>query len=145
MTSNILDIENLIKGFELSCRTENKSPKTTEWYKSFLERFSKFLIIRGLPTGIGEISTTHIRHFIRYLQTEAKVPKSTKPLSAATVQGYTRTLKAFFSWLMREDYCQFLNLYGKQGRRNSVVFAKNIDGIDLYFAWVIGNKKYLEK
>ena len=104
MKSNILNIKNLIQGFKLSCQAENKSPKTIEWYNSFLERFAQFLIIRGLPTDIADISTTNIRLFIRYLQTEAKVPNTAKPLSAATVQGYTRTLKAFFSWLMREDY-----------------------------------------
>lgn len=44
-----------------------------------------------------------------------------------------------------QDYCQFLNLFGKQGAMNSIVFARNIDGIDLYFGWVKGEKKYLEK
>ena len=85
MKSNILNIKNLIQGFKLSCQAENKSPKTVEWYNSFLERFAQFLAIRGLPADIADISTTHIRHFIRYLQTEAKVPNTTKPLSAATV------------------------------------------------------------
>jgi len=45
-----------------------------------------------------------------------------------------------------EDYRQFLALFGlKNGKPDSLVFAKNIDGIDLYFSWVRGDKKYLSK
>jgi integrase/recombinase XerD len=42
--------------------------------------------------------------FIRFLQIEAKNPRNGEPLSGATVQGYVRTLKAFFSWAVREEY-----------------------------------------
>ena len=35
---------------------------------------------------------------------EAKTPHQCKPLSQATVQGYVRTLKSFFSWATREEY-----------------------------------------
>jgi hypothetical protein len=34
MNSKVLDLENLIRGFRLSCQTEGKSPKTIEWYTS---------------------------------------------------------------------------------------------------------------
>lgn len=44
-----------------------------------------------------------------------------------------------------QDYCQFLRLFDKHGKMNSVVFAKSIGGINLYFAWVKGSRKYLEK
>ena len=36
METSVLDIANLIRGFELSCQTEGKSPKTIEWYKTTL-------------------------------------------------------------------------------------------------------------
>lgn len=45
-------------------------------------------------------------------------------------------------WL--DDYCQFLALFGVKGEINSIVFGKNIDGIDLYFGWIKGSRKYLE-
>jgi len=35
-----------------------------------------------------------------------------------------------------DDYCRFLELFGVQGEIDSIVFAKSIDGIDLFFAWV---------
>ena len=45
-----------------------------------------------------------------------------------------------------EDYEQFLDLFGpKDIRPDSIVYAKNIAGIDLYFGWVRGEKKYLDK
>jgi len=45
-----------------------------------------------------------------------------------------------------DDYARFLELFGLRKSSvsvNSVVHAKNIKGIDLYFGWVKGNEKYL--
>ena len=99
-----LKLTSLIDGFGFSCQTEAKSPRTVEWYITFLRRFNKFLESRNLPTSISLITKHHIRQFIRYLQTEAKTPYKNKPLSPATIQGYTRTVKIFFSWLVKEGY-----------------------------------------
>ena len=45
-----------------------------------------------------------------------------------------------------EDYSQFLALFGLNGvTPDSLVFAKNIDELDLYFCWIRGEKKYLGK
>lgn len=104
MNSNILKLRNLIHGFSLSYQTEGKSPKTIEWYTGFLNRFHHFLEMNNLPTDVSRINRNHIREFIRFLQTKAKTPYNDKPLTSATVQGYVRTLKAFFSWATREDY-----------------------------------------
>jgi len=104
MKTSVLELGNLIQGFKLSCQTEGKSPKTTEWYTSFLERFRRFLERSELPTQLDKIEKTHIRRFILYLQQEARTPHKNKPLSGATVQGYVRALKAFFAWAEREEY-----------------------------------------
>ena len=102
--NSVLDLQNLIQGFKLSCQTESKSPKTIEWYTGFLNRFYDFLERNNLPTDVSQINWNHVREFIRYLQIEARTPHKEKPLSGATVQGYVRTLKAFFSWATREEY-----------------------------------------
>ena len=104
METSILALEYLIQGFRLSCQAEGKSPRTVEWYTAFLLRFLRFLQSNSLPTILGYIDKGHIRAFIRYLQTEAKTPHKGMPLSGHTVQGYVRTLKSFFSWVMREGY-----------------------------------------
>jgi site-specific recombinase XerD len=106
METSFLELNTLIEGFKLSCQTEGKSPKTIEWYTAFLERFRLFLLSNDLPTRVDSVNKTHIRAFIRYLQKEARNPRSQKPLSQSTVQGYVRTLKAFFSWLTREEYLE---------------------------------------
>jgi integrase/recombinase XerD len=104
METSVFEIGKLIQGFRLSCQTEGKSPKTTEWYTSFLERFYRFLRERKFPVQIDRIEKIHIRKFIFHLQQEARTPRSNKNLSGATIQGYVRTLKAFFAWAEREEY-----------------------------------------
>jgi site-specific recombinase XerD len=106
MNNNLTALGNLIEGFRLSCQTEGKSPKTTEWYSTFLHRFHRFLSLRDNITAIENISRQQIRAFIHYLQTEVKTPHKHNPLSGATIQGYVRTLKAFFSWAVREGYIE---------------------------------------
>ncbi|MCX6000267.1 MAG: phage integrase N-terminal SAM-like domain-containing protein [Chloroflexi bacterium] len=100
------DIAVLVDGFKLSCLAEGKSPKTIEWYTAFLGRFRRFLVRCAMPTTAGHIDRNHVRAFIRYLQTEARVPRKNVPPSPSTVQGYVRTLNAFFSWLAREEYIE---------------------------------------
>jgi hypothetical protein len=104
MKSSVLDLGNLIQGFRLSCQIEGKSPKTTEWYTSFLEQFRGFLEQSGLPMRVDRVDKNCVRRFILYLKQEVRTPRTGRPLSAATVQGYVRTLKAFFAWLAHEEY-----------------------------------------
>jgi len=104
MNSDNLELRNLTSGFKICCQTEGKSPRTIEWYDAFLCRFRSFLDSKQLPTVISQVNKAHVRQFIIYLQSEATVPRSNKSLSPATIQGYVRTLKVFFSWAKRESY-----------------------------------------
>jgi integrase/recombinase XerD len=97
-------LKDMIEGFILSCRTEGLSPKTIESYEFCNTRFRRFLEDDGSQVDIVEVQRLHVRMFIRHLQTEAKVPRSGKPLSQGTVQHYVRALKSFFSWAYREEY-----------------------------------------
>jgi site-specific recombinase XerD len=106
MNKSSAELRSLIQGFKFTCQTEGKSAKTIEWYSSFLDRFCRFLERSNLPTDLNHIDRNHVREFIRYLQTEARTPYKPRPLSGATVQGYVRTLKAFFSWATREGYIE---------------------------------------
>ena len=38
-----------------------------------------------------------------------------------------------------QDYRDFLKLFNKEGKTDSLLFGKNIDDIDLYFCWVKDN------
>jgi len=42
-----------------------------------------------------------------------------------------------------DDYSQFLALFDAKGEPDSLAFAKNLDSVNLYFAWVKGEGKYL--
>ena len=44
-----------------------------------------------------------------------------------------------------DDYGDFLALFNAKGSVNSISFGKNINGVNLYFGWVRGDKKYLSK
>jgi hypothetical protein len=44
-----------------------------------------------------------------------------------------------------DDYSRFLYLFGVSAEADALVFAKSINGIDLYFGWVKGNQRYLYK
>jgi len=35
-----------------------------------------------------------------------------------------------------EDYCQFLKLFGKKGKADSITYPKTTNGIKLFFGWV---------
>jgi len=44
-----------------------------------------------------------------------------------------------------DDYNQFLGLFGLAGEKDLLAGPININGVDLYFAWVKGEKEYLKK
>lgn len=99
----------VIKEYLLCCQIEGKSPKTVAWYGQKLQYFDEFLRRGGHSRPVDEIRTSDLRCFINHLQTEVIAdannpckPKRNEGLSPHTVAGYVRTLKAFFSWAVRE-------------------------------------------
>ena len=109
----IMDLDELIEGFHLYCLAEGKAPKTISWYIPKLVYLKEYLEESGLPTDATQITVSHLRTFIVYLQTEVRVgqnnpyrPTTDKPLSPRTLAGYTRVLKLFFNWVQREGYTE---------------------------------------
>lgn len=102
-------LDSAIMEYILLCRIEGKSPKTIRWYRQKLDYFGHFLRQKGLPAALEEINRSTIRAFIDHLLSGVKAgennpcrPTEDKPLSKHTVHGYVRTLRAFFSWVIRE-------------------------------------------
>ena len=93
----------LTESYAHCLRSEGKSPKTIKWYTANLIRFAKFLSDNQLPYTVTEIGKEEARLFISYLQTEVRRWENhsgihdDKRLSAHSVQGYARTIKAFWS------------------------------------------------
>ncbi len=105
-----VDLDMLFEGFRLYCLAEGKQPTTIRWYMGKLRVFRRYLQVSGYPTDATLITSTHLRAFLVHLREEVKAdqnnpakPTQDTALSPKTIQGYARTLKAFFSWAAREE------------------------------------------
>ena len=110
MSGFSLDLVRLTESYALCLGTEGKSPKTITWYTANLNRFAQFLLENNFSTSVVEIGKEEARKFIVYLQHDVTRWQCNpsihddKHLSAYSVQGYVRTIKAFWSWLLNEEY-----------------------------------------
>ncbi len=110
MTGINYNLVRLTESYAHCLSTEGKSTKTITWYAANLKRFAKFLNDNHLPESVTEIDKEEARLFISHLQTEVRRWENHTGihddgrLSAYSVQGYARTIKAFWSWLMDEGY-----------------------------------------
>jgi len=102
-------LDNLIQGYKLCARTEGKSPKTIEITTTAINTLRDFLETRGFPTDVGEIGTLELREFILHLQ-QVKAfehhrfaKPQEKGLSGHAINCYLRAVRAFWSWLVREE------------------------------------------
>jgi site-specific recombinase XerD len=101
-------LSELIGYYELCNRAEGKSPKTVSWYSANLRCFRSYLESRHLPDSIDDIDTKLLREYVLYLlgrnrfENHPYTHVKAEPLSAATIHGHVRALRAFFSWLVDE-------------------------------------------
>jgi len=109
--SDVSELTVLMEGYRLFCLAEGKQPTTIRWYMGKLRVLRQYLVDNGVPTDTVNITTTHLRAFMVHLREEVRAdqhnpwkPTRDAPLSPKTIQGYARTLKAFFSWATREGY-----------------------------------------
>jgi hypothetical protein len=58
--------------------------------------------------------------------------------AAMLIHSFSKNHKWF------EDYSEFLNLFDRIGKPNSITLIGRKNGIDLYCAWVTGEEKYLK-
>ncbi|MFC1986394.1 tyrosine-type recombinase/integrase [Chloroflexota bacterium] len=105
-------LSELIEYYEVCNRAEGKSPKTISWYSANLKSFRNYLKNRHLPDSLDNIDTKLLREYVLYLLKKTRyenhpyTPAKTELLSAATVHGHVRTLRAFFNWLVVEGLAQ---------------------------------------
>jgi len=105
-------LRELIDYYGLCNRAEGKSPKTISWYSANLRRFGSYIKSRHFRDSIDNIDTKLLREYVLYLLKQNRfhdhpyTPEKTELLSAATVHGHVRTLRAFFNWLVAEGLIQ---------------------------------------
>jgi site-specific recombinase XerD len=102
----------LIRIYETFNQAEGKSPKTISWYTFTLLTFEEFLMNGGKSTSLGDVGVEQAREFILHLQQKQRWDGNNGShgkddhLSPFTVQGFVRSLKAFYSWLHQEGYTE---------------------------------------
>jgi len=118
MSTNVINQETVkklsefIDYYEVCNRAEGKSPKTISWYSANLKSFRNYLKNRHLPDSLDNIDTKLLREYVLYLLKKTRyenhpyTPAKTELLSAATVHGHVRTLRAFFNWLVVEGLAE---------------------------------------
>lgn len=105
-----LKIDDLLNAYKRDLQAANRSPKTISWYLEILRRFFGFLDSRKLTKPIREIGRDDLRAYISHLQSVSKwansryIKQNKGNLSAYSIQGQVRAIKAFWSWLYREEY-----------------------------------------
>jgi site-specific recombinase XerD len=102
-TQLTIPLYRLIEGFLLSCKVENKSPATINFYKNILDKFQWFLDKFGIET----IDTATIRSFLGYLKDspnrwDSTNKRANRPVCAYTVDRYYTGLSAMFRWAHSE-------------------------------------------
>jgi len=100
---NNIELKDLVNYYETFNRSEGKSPKTVKWYREVLDRFVGWLELQEKPTKLGSIDQMDVREFILWLREKRY---NGRTLSSSTVNNRVRALRAFFSWLAREEYTE---------------------------------------
>ncbi|MCL5265967.1 MAG: tyrosine-type recombinase/integrase [Chloroflexi bacterium] len=113
MRKDDIPLERLIEHFRLFNRTENKSPRTVEWYDENLQLFLHWLQRCGKSTLLGDLDIHIVREFIinqqdRTIKHENHpfAPPTPGGFSSHTIQSRVRALRSFFHWLKREGYAE---------------------------------------
>ena len=83
----------------------------------------------------------HIRYQLLHRTASALIEakRFNAPNALMLVHSFSRENKWF------EDYQRFLALFDVMGEVGSLVFAKEINGVKLYFGWAKGDERYLDK
>ena len=108
MRPEVPSFDALIQNHGICLFTEGRSQNTIRFYQNNLQRFLKFLRERQLTEEVQSIGVAEAREFIFHLQNEvtrwenSPYTKDEKRLSPFSVQGYVRSIKAFWSWLAEE-------------------------------------------
>ena len=103
---NLLRLSQAVEGFLMAKEADGLSPSTINGYRYHLRRFAQWL---GNDPDVRDITTEHIRAYIRYLRDLEVEPRGVarrprQKLSAKTIHHHYIALSAFWTWLVLEEY-----------------------------------------
>lgn len=105
-------LKSLVNSFILTKQTEDKSPRTVEYYQENLNRFLLYAEKDNWPDDARLLNEWHIREFLSYVVTETHrwglegngSETSRHKASHSTVHHYFVVLSCFFSWAVCEGF-----------------------------------------
>jgi len=103
-------LDTLIQGYRLYARTEGNSETTIRIANTALTKLKSFLESRKYSPDVVDIGARELREFILHLQQVRAFEHHpfTRPqangLSGHAVNTYLRSIRAFWSWLVREEF-----------------------------------------
>ncbi len=111
-TEYLTGLRALLDTYQVQARTEGKSPNTLRVYTTALSILQRFLERKGFPVDVTEIGPEELREFIGYLQNTRAFMEhpftgpQKKGLTGHTINCYLRAVRAFWSWLLAEEFIE---------------------------------------
>ena len=116
-TQCFTNLNSLLETYQIQARTEGKSENTIRIYTTALTVLERFLERKGYSTDVTRVGHEELRKFTGYLQnTRAFMDHpytgpQKKSLSGHTVNGYLRAIRAFWGWLLAEEFIEVNPFY----------------------------------
>ncbi len=106
-----MNMHQLIDDYCIWHEVSGHSPKTIAWYRWNLGTFTRWLVANNRPTTITQITVADARAFLQ-AETQRTTLRPDHPtgterpgsLSDRTLHCYARSIRAFFNWLVAEEY-----------------------------------------
>lgn len=120
--------------------SETFGPTIGEWYSNPSEGKTERLKYLCSQIGLNDIPSDDIRYQLLHRTASAVIEANRffAKHAVMVVHSFSQTAE----WI--EDYKKFACLFGVNAEKNSIVSVGKKKGIELYLAWVTGNKRFLE-
>lgn len=87
--------EDLWQQFFYHLRVKRRSPATLKYYDVTRRTFARYQAQQDLPSVVSEVTVTHLRGFLLWLECEG--------LAVGGVHAHARALRSVFSWGFKEE------------------------------------------
>lgn len=91
-----LPLSDVVADYLEALRAAGRSPRTIEWYRSFLLEFIRCVDRDGAPARLGDVAPPIARRWV--VSVKSRLPEP----APASLAGRVRTLKAFGTWVTNE-------------------------------------------
>src|SRR5262245_10737348 len=90
-----IEIGTLLPSFERSLKARRISPRTIQSYRESAIQLGDFLVLRGMPTNVGDIRREHVEAFLVFLEED-------RGLKPTTLAVRYKSLRQFFAWCVED-------------------------------------------